>query len=300
MHATVFRRPGEFGLENKPIPTAGPGEAVIQVRLTTICETDLQIVRGEYPATEGLTLGHEAVGVIHELGAGVKGYSIGQRVLVGAITPADNARPASGDGSWCDRPLGGWRIGNTINGLQAEYASIPDAQANLAIIPEALSDEQVILLADSASTGFAAAESAQVRLGDTVAVFAQGAIGLCATLGARLMGASEIITIDKDPERLKMARRFGATAAVLTEGNPFKEIREITEGRGVDVAIEAQGSQAAFENASRALRPGGRLSSVDVHSGHWLCLPKLHVPDWAIKRLWPRYVPRATSACLGW
>jgi len=149
---------------------------------------------------------------------------------------------------------------------------IPDAQANLAIIPEALSDEQVILLADSVSTGFAAAESAQVRLGDTVAVFAQGPIGLCATLGARLMGASEIITIDDDPERLKMAQRFGATAVVLTEGNPLEEIREVTEGRGVDVAIEAQGSQDAFENALRALRPGGRLSSVDVYSGH-LTLP---------------------------
>jgi threonine dehydrogenase-like Zn-dependent dehydrogenase len=149
---------------------------------------------------------------------------------------------------------------------------IPDAQANLAIIPEALSDEEVILLADSASTGFAAAESAQVRLGDTVAVFAQGPIGLCATLGARLMGASEIITIDSDPERLKMAQRFGATAVVLTEGNPLEEIREVTEGGGVDVAIEALGTQEAFENASRALGPGGRLSSVDVDSGH-LTLP---------------------------
>ncbi len=273
MQANVFRRPGEFGLEDKPIPSPGPGEAVIQVKLTTICGTDVQIARGEYPVAEGLTLGHEAVGVIYELGPGVTGYRVGQRVLVGAITPCGQCEAClRGDGSRCDGPLGGWRLGNTIDGVQAEYALIPDAQANLAIIPEALSDEQVILLADSASTGFAAAESAQVRLGDTVAVFAQGPIGLCATLGARLMGASEIITIDNDPERLKMAQRFGATAVVLAEGNPLEEIREVTEGRGVDVAIEAQGSQEAFENASRALRPGGRLSSVDVYSGH-LTLP---------------------------
>jgi len=269
MQANVFRQPGEFGLEEKPIPSAGPGEAVIRVRLTTICGTDIHIVRGEYPVKSGLTLGHEAVGVIHELGAGVTGCSIGQRVLIGAITPCGQCEAClRGDRSQCGGPLGGWRLGNTIDGVQAEYALIPNAQANLAVIPDTLSDEQVILLADIASTGFAAAERGKVRLGDTVAVFAQGPIGLCATLGARLMGASEIIAVDSDPERLKMSQRFGATALVLAEGDPLEEIREITEGRGVDVAIEALGTQATFENALRALRPGGTLSSVGVYSGH--------------------------------
>jgi alcohol dehydrogenase len=269
MQANVFRQPGEFGLEEKPIPIAGAGEAVIRVRLTTICGTDIHIVRGEYPVKSGLTLGHEAVGVLHELGAGVTGYSIGQRVLIGAITPCGQCEAClRGDRSQCGGPLGGWRLGNTIDGVQAEYALIPNAQANLAVIPEALSDEQVILLADIASTGFAAAERGKVRLGDTVAVFAQGPIGLCATLGARLMGASEIIAVDSDPERLKMSQRFGATAVVLAEGNPLEEIREVTEGRGVDVAIEALGTQVTFENALRALRPGGTLSSVGVYSGH--------------------------------
>jgi threonine dehydrogenase-like Zn-dependent dehydrogenase len=273
MQANVFRRPGEICLEQKPIPTAGPGEAVIQVRLTTISGTDVHIVRGEYPLQPGLTLGHGAVGVIHELGAGVTGYSIGQRVLIGAITPCGQCEAClRGEGSQCGGPLGGRRFGNTIDGVQAEYALIPNAQANLAVIPEALSDEQVILLADIASTGFAAAERGKVRLGDTVAVFAQGPIGLCATLGARLMGASEIIAIDADPGRLKIAQRFGATSVILAEGNPLEEIREVTEGRGVDVAIEALGTQETFENAFRALRPGGRLSSVSVYSGH-LTLP---------------------------
>ena len=269
MYANVFRRPGHFGLEEKPIPRAGPGEAVIQVRLTTICGTDIHIVRGEYPVKEGLTIGHEAVGVIHELGPGVRGYSTGQRVLVGAITPCGQCEAClAGDRSQCGGPLGGWRLGNTIDGAQAEYVLIPNAQANLALISEGLSDDQVLLLADIASTGFSAAERGRIRLGDTVAVFAQGPIGLCATLGARLMGASEIIAIDADPHRLKMSQRFGATAVVLAEADVLAEIREITEGRGVDVSIEALGTQETFENALRALRPGGTLSSVGVYSGH--------------------------------
>src|SRR5882724_10483116 len=142
MHANVFRSPGDFGLEEKVIPKAGPGEAVIQVRLTTICGTDVHIVRGEYPVKRGLTIGHEAVGVIHELGVGVTGYSVGQRVLVGAITPCGQCEPClSGDHSQCGGPLGGWKLGNTIDGTQAEFVLIPHAQANLASIPEALADE---------------------------------------------------------------------------------------------------------------------------------------------------------------
>lgn len=269
MQANVFRAPGRFGLETKPIPRAGAGEAVIRVSLTTICGTDIHIVRGEYPVKEGLTLGHEAVGVIHELGAGLTGYGLGQRVLVGAITPCGQCEPClAGDKSQCGGPLGGWRLGNTIDGVQAEYVRIPHAQANLALIPDDLTDEQVLLLADIASTGFSAAERGRIRLGDAVAVFAQGPIGLCATLGARLMGAGEIITVDSDPKRLEMSRRFGATVTVLADGDPLAEIQRVTGGKGVDVAIEALGTQDTFEKALRAIRPGGTLSSVGVYSGH--------------------------------
>ncbi|HWB86868.1 MAG TPA: alcohol dehydrogenase catalytic domain-containing protein [Bryobacteraceae bacterium] len=269
MWANVFRVAGKFGLEEKVIPKAGAGEAVIQVRLTTICGTDIHITRGEYAVREGLTLGHEAVGVIHELGPGVTGYKIGQRVLVGAITPCGQCEAClAGDRSQCGGALGGWKLGNTMDGVQAEYAMIPYAQANLAPIPDDLSDEQVLLLSDIASTGFSAAERGKIRLGDAVAVFAQGPIGLCATLGARLMGASEIIAIDSDPNRLKMAQRFGATTLILSECDTVAEIREVTAGRGVDVAIEALGIQDTFEKAMRALRPGGTLSSVGVYSGH--------------------------------
>jgi alcohol dehydrogenase len=269
MKANVFRGPGKIGLEEKPVPHAGPGEAVIRVCLTTICGTDIHILRGEYPVQSGLTIGHEAVGVIHELGLGITGYHIGQRVLVGAITPCGQCEPClAGCLSQCGGPLGGWKFGNTIDGMQAEYVLVPHAQANLAVIPDSLSDEQVVLLTDIASTGFAAAERGKVGLGDVVAVFAQGPIGLCATLGAKLMGASQILAVDADPNRLQVAKRLGASALILAEGDVVQEIREFTEGRGVDVAIEALGTQTTFEKALRVLRPGGILSSVGVYAGH--------------------------------
>ncbi len=269
MKANTFRAKGKFGLEEKAIPRAGFGEAVMEVRLTSICGSDIHIVRGEYPVRPGLTLGHEGVGVIHELGPGLEGYKVGQRVLVGAITPCGQCEPClGGHPSQCGGALGGWKLGNTIDGMQAEYVRVPFAQANLAPIPDGLSDEQVLLLADVASAGFAAAESGQIRLGDNVAVFAQGPVGLCATLGARMMGAAQIIAVDSDARRLKMAQQFGATAVVLSEAESVREILELTNGMGVDVAIEALGEQQTFENALRCLKPGGTLSSVGVYSGH--------------------------------
>lgn len=269
MQANVFRGPGKFGLEEKPIPRAGVGEAVIRVRLATICGTDIHIVRGEYPVREGLTIGHEAVGVIHELGVGVEGYEVGQRVIAGAITPCGQCEPClRGDRSQCGGPLGGWKLGNTIDGTQAEYVLIPHAQANLATVPDSLSDEQVLLLTDIASTGFAAAERGNIRLGDRVAIFAQGPIGLCATIGAKLLGASEIIVVDPDESRLKIARTFGATRTLHPHPEIDAQIRSLTGGAGVDTAIEALGTQETFENALRSLRPGGTLSSVGVYSGH--------------------------------
>ncbi|HVP00051.1 MAG TPA: alcohol dehydrogenase catalytic domain-containing protein [Bryobacteraceae bacterium] len=269
MKANVFRGPGKFGLEEKAIPRAGHGEAVLEVRLASICGSDIHIVRGEYPIRPGLTLGHEGVGVIHEVGPGLEGYKVGQRVLVGAITPCGQCESClGGHQSQCGGALGGWKLGNTMDGMQAEYVRIPFAQANLALIPDGLSDEQVLLLADVASAGFAAAESGGIRLGDNVAVFAQGPVGLCATLGARMMGAAQIIAVDADARRLRMSQHFGATAVVLSEAESVREILELTNGLGVDVAIEALGEQQTFENALRCLKPGGTLSSVGVYSGH--------------------------------
>ncbi|HWW74175.1 MAG TPA: alcohol dehydrogenase catalytic domain-containing protein, partial [Pyrinomonadaceae bacterium] len=204
MRATVFHGKDTIRVEEVERPRAGVGEAVIRVTLTTICGTDLHIVRGEYPVRPGLVIGHEPVGVIEELGAGVNGYEVGDRVLIGAITPCGQCRAClSGQLSQCGHgegyeAMGGWRFGNTINGAQAEYLLVPHAQANLAKIPDELRDEQVVLLADIASTGFSGAESAGIRIGDSVVVFAQGPIGLCATAGARLSGAALIIGVDGD------------------------------------------------------------------------------------------------------
>src|SRR3954465_7796482 len=196
MKANVFRGKNNIRIEEVERPRAGVGQAVIRVTLTTICGTDLHILRGEYPVRPGLVIGHEPVGVIEELGPGVTGYEVGERVLVGAITPCGQCRAClSGHLSQCGHgggyeALGGWRFGNTINGAQAEYLLVPHAQANLAKIPDELRDEQVVLLADIASTGFSASETGNVQPGDAVAVFAQGPIGLCASAGARLKGAS--------------------------------------------------------------------------------------------------------------
>jgi threonine dehydrogenase-like Zn-dependent dehydrogenase len=212
----VFRGVNQFRVEEVERPVAGVGEVVIRITLTTICGTDLHIVRGEYPVRQGLVVGHEPVGVIEDIGPGVQGYEIGQRVLVGAITPCGQCFAClSGHLSQCGHgagfeAIGGWRFGNTIHGAQAEYLRVPYAQANLAKIPEGVSDEQVVLLADIASTGFSGAESGGVKLGDSVVVFAQGPIGLCATAGAKLMGAALVIGIDGDETRLKMALRMGA------------------------------------------------------------------------------------------
>src|SRR5215831_11262586 len=278
MRANVFRGVNQFGVEEVERPSAGTGEAVIRVTLTTICGTDLHIVRGEYPVKPGLIIGHEPVGVIEELGLGVTGYQIGDRVLVGAITPCGQCSAClSGHLSQCGHgegyeAIGGWRFGNTINGAQAEYLLVPNAQANLAKIHDELSDEQVVLLADIASTGFSGAESGNIRIGDSVVVFAQGPIGLCATAGAKLMGATLVIGIDGDDNRLSMSKRMGADMVLdYRKVEVVSEVQKLTSG-GVDVAIEALGTQQTFERALRCLRPGGTLASLGVYSG------KLQIP----------------------
>jgi alcohol dehydrogenase len=278
MRATVFHGKDDIRVEEVERPRAGAGEAVIRVTLTTICGTDLHILRGEYPVRPGLVIGHEPVGVVEELGAGVTGYEVGDRVLVGAITPCGQCRGClSGHLSQCGHgegyeALGGWRFGNTINGAQAEYLLVPHAQANLARIPDELADEQVVLLADIASTGFSGAESGGVRIGDAVVVFAQGPIGLCSTVGAKLMGAALVIGVDGDSNRLRMARRLGADIVLdYRETDVVAEVKRLTGG-GADVTIEALGTQETFEQALRSLRPGGTLSSLGVYAG------KLQIP----------------------
>lgn len=275
MKAAAFLEPGRIELIDKPMPDVGPLDALLRVTTTTICGTDIHILKGEYPVERGLTIGHEPVGVIEKLGSAVRGYEEGQRVIAGAITPSgwSNACQCGfcaqdGPGTrhgW--KPMGGWRLGNTIDGCQAEYVLVPDAMVNLAPVPQGLSDEQVLMCPDIMSTGFGGAESAGIRIGDVVAVFAQGPIGLCASAGAKLCGASVVIGVDRLSGRLEVASRLGADHVVdASRVDPVEEILRLTQGRGVDVAIEALGTQQTFEAALRVLRPGGTLSSLGVYS----------------------------------
>jgi alcohol dehydrogenase len=275
MRAAVFERQGKISLREVPKPEPGPGQALIRVTLTTICGTDVHILRGEYPVKQGLIVGHEPVGVVEAVGVGVRGFAPGDRVVVGAITPCGQCRAClAGSQSQCNHggegyeALGGWRFGNSIDGCQAEYVLVPDAQANLAKIPAELSDEDVLMCPDIMSTGFSAAERGHVEIGDAVVVFAQGPIGLCATAGAKLSGASLIIGVDRIPARLEVARAMGADVVLNpAEQDVVAEVKRLTGG-GADVAIEALGQQSTFESALRCVRPGGTVSSLGVYSGH--------------------------------
>ncbi|HHM6046425.1 TPA: NAD(P)-dependent alcohol dehydrogenase [Pseudomonas aeruginosa] len=282
MKAAVFIQPGRIELVDKPIPDVGPNDALVRITTTTLCGTDVHILKGEYPVAPGLTVGHEPVGIIEKLGSAVVGYREGQRVIAGAICPNFNSYAAqdgvpSQDGSYlvesgrcaCHgyKATAGWRFGNLIDGTQAEYVLVPDAQANLAPIPDGLSDEQVLMCPDIMSTGFKGAENANIRIGDSVAIFAQGPIGLCATAGARLLGASTIIAIDGNAHRLDIARGMGADVTLnFRECDVIEEILKLTGGRGVDASIEALGTHSTFETALRVLKPGGTLSSLGVYS----------------------------------
>ena len=282
MKAAVFVDKGRIELADKPIPDVGPNDALVRITTTTICGTDVHILKGEYPVAKGLTVGHEPVGVIEKLGSAVQGYTEGQRVIAGAICPNFNSYAAqdgapSQDGSYliaqglcgCHgyKATAGWRFGNLIDGTQAEYVLVPDAQANLAPIPDGLTDEQVLMCPDIMPTGFKGAENANIRIGDTVVVFAQGPIGLCATAGARLLGATTIIAVDGNDHRLGIAKKMGADVTLnFRNVDVVDEVMKLTGGKGADSSIEALGTQATFAQAMKVLKPGGTLSSLGVYS----------------------------------
>lgn len=282
MKAAAFLEKDRIEIVEKPIPDVGPNDALIRITTTTICGTDVHILKGEYPVEKGLTVGHEPVGVIEKLGSAVQGYQEGQRVIAGAICPNFNSYAAqdgypSQDGSYlvprglcgCHgyKATAGWRFGNLIDGTQAEYVLVPDAQANLAPIPDGLTDEQVLMCPDIMSTGFVGAENANIKIGDTVVVFAQGPIGLCATAGARLLGATTIIAVDGNDHRLDIAKKMGADVTLnFRNVDVISEVMKLTGGKGADSSIEALGTQATFEQAMKVIKPGGTLSSLGVYS----------------------------------
>lgn len=282
MKAFVMRRIGEVGLMDKPIPEIGPNDALIKTTAALICTSDTHTVGGAIGERENLTLGHEAVGVIARLGSAVKGFKEGDRVALNAITPCYTCENCQrGFTSQCTQALGGWKFANVKDGSMAEYFHVNNAQANLALIPADLPDEKAVYCADMLSTGFMAAEHGAIPLGGTVAVFAQGPVGLMATVGAKLLGASLVIAVENVPKRQELARRYGADHVIdFTKQDPVAAILDLTEGQGVDTAIEALGSEETFMGCVKATRPGGTISNVGYHGhGDFVRIPRL---EWGV------------------
>ena len=280
MHAFVIAELGRTAVVEKPIPEPGPEEAVVRTTAALVCTSDVHTVRGAIPVPPGRTLGHESVGVIHSLGSAVQGFSVGERVAVGAITPCFRCEYCQrGFTSQCQGMLGGYKYTGQIDGNMAEYFIVPAAEANLTRIPADLPDEKAVYACDMLSTGFVGAEHAELELGETVAIFAQGPVGLAATIGCRLLGAGQIIAVESVPNRQELARRFGADVVVdHTKGDPVEQILGLTGGKGVDAAIEAFGFPQTFEAAIRVTKPGGRISNIGYHGENPAPLPIPLVP----------------------
>ena len=283
MRAFVMHGVGKVGFMEKPMPgDPEPSGAVVKTTRALVCTSDTHTLAGAIGDRKDLTLGHEAVGTVFKLGRDVKGVREGDRVAVNAITPCykcDNC--LRGYTSQCTQMLGGWKFANIKDGVFAEYFHVNDAEANLALIPESVPDEKAVYATDMMSTGFMGAEHANIPIGGSVAVFAQGAVGLMATVGARLLGAGFVIAVESVPKRKELASHFGADVVVdFRESDPVKAILDLTNGEGVDSAIEALGSESTLEACIRVTRPGGTISNVGYHGhGEFLRIPRV---EWGV------------------
>src|SRR6187431_2374313 len=269
MRAVVYHGPGEKAWEEVPDPVVqADTDAIVRVDTVTICGTDLHILKGDVPAvTDGRILGHEAVGTVVEVGAGVKNVSVGDRVLVSCISACGRCRFCrAGQYGQC-LGGGGWILGHRIDGTQAEYVRVPFADSSTYPVPAGVSDEQILMLADILPTGYEVGVlNGHVQPGDVVAVVGAGPIGLSAIMGARLFNASHIVAIDLADSRLEAAKQFGADITVNNgREDPLAVIQGLTDGLGADLAIEAVGVPATFELAAALIRPGGHVANIGVH-----------------------------------
>ncbi len=267
--ALVYHGPGQIAWEEKPQPAIqDAGDVIVQISKTTICGTDLAILKGGVPtAAPGRTLGHEATGYIAEVGPAVTDLKVGDHVIIPCTTSCGHcAACRKGIFSSCVR--GGWQIGNTIDGVQAEYARIPLADSSLHRIPPDVDEEAALMLADILPTGLeVGVQKGEVGLGDTVAIIGAGPVGLATIMAAGFYSPAEIIAIDLDDNRLAMAQQLGATAVVNNrDGQAYDRIMEMTGGNGVDVAIEVIGNPATCELAQQIIGPGGRMSNIGIYS----------------------------------
>src|SRR5229473_66015 len=270
------------GFSEKPIPHPGPNDAIIKTTKGLICTSDAHTVHGAIGPRENLTLGHEAVGVVQEVGHEVKDFKPGDRVLVGAITPSwGDVSSQAGHSSQSNQALGVWKFANIKDGVFAEYFHVNEADANLAHIPDNVSDEAAVYCCDMISTGLMAAENANIPPGGTAAVFALGPVGLMSVAGARLLGAGLIIGVDSVPNRKELARSYGADVIVdFEKEDAVARIMELTGGEGVDSAIEALGSDISFQNAIRVAKPGATISNAGYHGkGEFVHIPRM---EWGV------------------
>ncbi|MBB5784335.1 MULTISPECIES: NAD(P)-dependent alcohol dehydrogenase [Nonomuraea] len=282
MKAFVMKEIGRVGFMDKPVPRPGPSDAIVRTTSALICTSDSHTVKGGIGPRENLTLGHEGVGVVHEVGDEVRNFRPGDRVLVGAITPdwgdlaSQNGHPSQSGG-----PLGGFKFANSKDGVFAEYFHVNEADANLAKIPDGVPDEMAVYCADMLSTGFMGAENGNIPLGGTVAVLAQGPVGLMATAGAKLRGAGLVIGVESVPSRQKLARDYGADEIVdFTTEDVVERILELTQGHGVDTAIEALGADVTFQTAIKITKPGGTVSNTGYYGeGEFVRIPRI---EWGV------------------
>lgn len=280
MKALVYQGPGKKAVEERPKPAIQePGDAIVKIAKTTICGTDLHILKGDVPTcAPGRILGHEGVGTVEAVGAGVTSFKPGDRVLISCITSCgrcENCRR----GMYSHCATGGWILGNTIDGTQAEYVRTPHADTSLYRLPDGVDEEALVMLSDILPTGFECGVlNGRIAPGSTVAIIGAGPIGLAALLTAQFYAPAEIIMVDLDDNRLGVARQFGATHAVNSgDGRAAERVKELTGGRGVDTAIEAVGIPATFLLCQDVVAPGGVIANVGVHG---------HKVDLHLERLW--------------
>ncbi|MDD4974726.1 MAG: zinc-dependent alcohol dehydrogenase family protein [Bacteriovorax sp.] len=269
MKSLVYHGPGKLALEDKPKPSIKvPTDAIVKMTKTTICGTDLHIKKGDVPTvTDGRILGHEGVGVIEEVGGSVTNFKVGDHVLISCITSCGKCSNCKkGMYSHCENG-GGWILGNLIDGTQAEYVRIPYADNGLYPIPAGADEEALVMLSDILPTGFECGVlNGQVKPGDTVAIVGGGPIGLASLLTAQFYSPAEIIMVDVDDNRLEVAKKFGATKLINNnDGKAIEKIMELTNKRGVDVAIEAVGIPSTFDVCQAIVAAGGHIANIGVH-----------------------------------
>ena len=288
MKAFVYKGPGHKALEDRPKPEIrAPGDAIVKMVKTTICGTDLHILKGDVATCKpGCILGHEGVGTVDAIGSGVTAFNVGDRVLISCVS-------SCGKCDYCRRGMfshcttGGWILGNEIDGTQAEFVRTPHADTSLYPIPAGADEEALVMLSDILPTGFECGVlNGKVAPGSSVAIVGSGPIGLAALLTAQLYSPAHIIMIDIDNNRLEVAMRFGATHAInSTDGKAAAAVMQLTNGRGVDTAIEAVGVAATFELCQDLIAPGGVIANIGVHG---------HKVDLHLEKLWSHNIAVTT------